>query len=316
MPLPGAAFAAAADGNSVAIYWGQNETGSEAELASVCSTPQYSIVILSFAYAFGKSHVQDANGYPSFNFGTHCTTPFGPNNPNFLRCPDLSTAIVACQNSGKKVLLSLGGAVGSYGFVDDADAQATAQIFWDTVLGGQATMRPFDTAVLDGIDLDIEQGNPTGYAAFVKTLRGLMNADVRKTYYLTAAPQCPFPDPYLGPGSGTALGAAATSFNFIFVQFYNNTSCETSSPQGWPTALGAWTGLRGTGGPKTFFGMPAAPGAANSGYLDASGISKVAKTLKGSSAVGGIMLWDVAHDLPSPNPYSLQWQTALLNTAP
>jgi chitinase len=282
----------------------------------VCGTPQYNIVILSFAYAFGKSHVQDANGYPSLDFGNHCTTAFGPSNPNFLQCPDLSAAIVACQNSGKKVLLSLGGAAGSYGFVDDADAQATAQILWDTLLGGQAAMRPFDTAVLDGIDLDIEQGSPTGYAAFAKYLRGLMLADTRKTYYITAAPQCPFPDPYLGPGSGTALGAAPTYFDFVFVQFYNNASCETSSPQGWPTALGAWTGLRGTGGPKTFFGMPAAVGAAQSGYLDPTGIGNVAKSLKGSSAVAGVMLWDVAYDLPSVGPYSLQWQTALQSTAP
>lgn len=46
---------------------------------------------------------------------------------------------------------------------------------------------------MDGIDLDIEGGTYTGYTAFVKELRRLMNTGTKK-YTIGAAPQCPFPD--------------------------------------------------------------------------------------------------------------------------
>lgn len=310
-PLPGAGFVAAQDGNAVVVYWGQNETGQEQELDVLCQQSQYSTIIISFAYAFGGTNSQDPNHYPSLNLGTHCTTPFAATNPNVLNCPTIAAAIPVCQEGGKKILLSMGGAVGTYGFASDAEGQQMAQIVWDTFLGGQDPMRPFGTAVLDGIDLDIEQGTSVGYAAFAKTLKTLMNADTRKPYYLTAAPQCPYPDPYLGPGVGTALGDTPSSFDFLYVQFYNNTSCETSSPQGWPTALGAWTGLNNNGGPKIYMGLPATSAAAKEGYLDPNNATSVVSSLKASSAVGGIMLWDSSYDVGSAGPYSLTMQNLL-----
>jgi chitinase len=42
-------------------------------------------------------------------------------------------------------------------------------------LGGSSDTRPFGDAVLDGVDLDIEGGSTTGYAAFVKQLRTHMD---------------------------------------------------------------------------------------------------------------------------------------------
>ena len=39
-------------------------------------------------------------------------------------------------------------------------------------------------AVIDGIDLDIESGSPTGYASLVNRLRQLYSADTSKTYYI------------------------------------------------------------------------------------------------------------------------------------
>jgi chitinase len=310
-PLPGAGFTAAQDGNAIVVYWGQNETGQEPDLATMCLQSQYSTIIISFAYAFGGSNSQDPNHYPSLNFGTHCTTPFSDAHPTFLTCPLIAEAISVCQNSGKKILLSMGGAVGTYGFASDAEGQQMAQIIWDTFLGGQDPMRPFGTAVLDGIDLDIEKGSAKGYAVFAETLKTLMHADTRKTYYLTAAPQCPYPDPYLGPGATTALGETPSSFDFLYVQFYNNNSCETSSPQGWPTALGAWTGLNNNGGPKIFMGLPATADAANEGYLDPANAASVISSLKASTAVGGIMLWDGSYDTQSSGPYSLTMQNLL-----
>jgi hypothetical protein len=47
------------------------------------------------------------------------------------------------------------------------------------------------------VDLDIEGGSSTGFAAFVTQLRSHF-ASADKKYIVTAAPQCPFPDAYLG----------------------------------------------------------------------------------------------------------------------
>lgn len=78
------------------------------------------------------------------------------------------------------------------------------------------SIRPFDDAVIDGFDLDIESGPTTGYAAFVNRMRYHYSLDTSKRYYMSAAPQCHFPDPYIN----TAL--TSVLFDFIFVQFYNN----------------------------------------------------------------------------------------------
>lgn len=57
-------------------------------------------------------------------------------------------------------------------------------------------------AVLDGIDLDIEDHNSGGYSQLVRSLRSLMKTDSSKNYLITGAPQCPYPDASLGPEPG------------------------------------------------------------------------------------------------------------------
>ena len=62
------------------------------------------------------------------------------------------------------------------------------------------------------IDLDIESGTPAHYAAFVSQIRSLA-APTGKSYIITAAPQCPYPDAYIG----AALNEA--DFDAVYVQF-------------------------------------------------------------------------------------------------
>ena len=52
---------------------------------------------------------------------------------------------------------------------------------------------------MDGVDLDIEKGSHKYYPDFVCEMRRLMNTDPSKQYFITAAPQCPFPDKWMGP---------------------------------------------------------------------------------------------------------------------
>jgi chitinase len=65
----------------------------------------------------------------------------------------------------------MGGATGAASFTSDAQAQTFADTIWNLFLGGSSSTRPFGDAVLDGVDLDIEGGGNTGYAAFVSRIR-------------------------------------------------------------------------------------------------------------------------------------------------
>ena len=59
---------------------------------------------------------------------------------------------------------------------------------------------------MDGVDLDIEKGSHKYYPDFVREMRRLMNTDKSKQYLISAAPQCPFPDKWMGPQTqGSAL---------------------------------------------------------------------------------------------------------------
>ena len=109
---------------------------------------------------------------------------------------NLVPVIRACQSSGKKVLLSLGGAVGysESRFASDAQAEAFASTLWDLFLGGSSPLRPFHDVKLDGIDIDNENQDQTGYTALVSALRAKFSQDSSKQYLITAAPQCPQPD--------------------------------------------------------------------------------------------------------------------------
>ena len=58
---------------------------------------------------------------------------------------------------------------------------------------------------MDGVDLFIEGGRRDHYPEFIRELRKLMDKDTQKHYLITSAPECLYPDAFLGPktkGSG------------------------------------------------------------------------------------------------------------------
>ena len=63
------------------------------------------------------------------------------------------------------------------------------------------------------IDFDIEEGSNQHWDDLARYLSGYSN---KGKVYLTAAPQCPFPDAWVGGALKTGL------FDYICVQFYNN----------------------------------------------------------------------------------------------
>jgi chitinase len=284
---------------ALVVYWGQNGTGGrspgdrstyEKELDETCEqNPHYDALVLGFVIIFGDS--LNASGGPRLNFSFHCETPYDDKNPTLLRCPQIEKGIVACQQKRKKVLLSLGGASGAYFFRDDTHAEMFAQLTWDMFMGGTSDVRPFGTAIIDGIDLDIEGGLTNGYTAYVRKLRALTRTDASRRYLITGAPQCPFPDAYMGPRPGLVLGEAANQFDYLWPQFYNN-HCFFGGAT-FEDMLAAWTKVAG---PKILVGLPAAPDAGG-GYVSPGDLPRLTGLIgRGAGSPQGIMLWDASYD--------------------
>ena len=119
-----------------------------------------------------------------------------------------------------------------------------------------------------------------------------MNTDSSKSYYISAAPQCPRPDVSI------PLDAMRT-MDFVFVQFYNNKQSDCNVGQaGFLESFKAWSAdLSVNGkGPKLYIGAPAASDAASNGYVPAEQLKSVIQSAKdaGVGNFGGVMLWDGA----------------------
>ncbi|KAK4411457.1 Hevamine-A [Sesamum angolense] len=192
---------------------------------------------------------------PMLNLAGHC-------DPYSNGCTSLSSDIKSCQAKGIKVLLSIGGGAGGYTLASSQDARQLATYLWNNFLGGNSSSRPL--------------------AAYSK--RG-------KKVYLTAAPQCPFPDAWVGGALKTGL------FDYVWVQFYNNPPCQYTSgdidnlEEAWKT----WTSS--VPATKIFLGLPAAPDAAGSGFVPVSDlISTVLPGIKSSNKYGGVKLWSKYYD--------------------
>ena len=280
--------------HKLVMYWGA--VGS-LTLTDVCNRhPNYDVIVIAFVSPFGTGS-RDPNGLPETGFTSPgCTMMADPNAGAYLQsCPDIAAGIQTCQSQGKIVIVSIGGAVGGYAFSSDAQGTMFAQTMWDLFLGGSSPYRPFGSAVVDGVDLDIEGGGSTGYSAFVRQLRSTMDASGRR-YYITGAPQCPYPDAYLGPSAGAPLGDVPEDFDAIWVQFYNN-YCGYS---GGSFNFSQWAGLHANGGPMVFVGLPANTSAGN-GYVDPSSLPALVNSVNSDPAFGGIMMWDAWWD--SMNTY-------------
>ncbi|KAL6124110.1 hypothetical protein ACLB2K_076625 [Fragaria x ananassa] len=104
------------------------------------------------------------------------------------------------------------------------------------------------------------------------------------------APQCPYPDAWVGEALKTGL------FDYIWVQFYNNPPCQYSADlSDLESAWKQW--VSDIPATKIFLGLPAAPDAAGSGFIPVNDLtSQVLPAIKGSSKYGGVMLWSKYYD--------------------
>ncbi|ORX65808.1 glycoside hydrolase, partial [Linderina pennispora] len=265
--------------SGLAVYWGQNslslQTGTnEMDLDKYCtqnSPPD--IILLSF------HHVYTSN--PTINLAYHCEEPFSGS--SMLNCTFMASQIKTCQDAGVKILISMGGAAGSYSLSSNSVGEDYAQTVYNTFLGGTTKFRPFGEAVLDGVDLDIEGGGPSGYAAFTNKIHELAPSTL-----ITGAPQCPYPDAHLADALESGW------FDIVFVQFYNNYCMAGSSNFNFDTWADWATSKSKNSAVKVYIGSPACEKCASTGYIGVDKLGQVYQdTLsKYSNVLGGIMLWD------------------------
>ncbi|KAM1054755.1 hypothetical protein ACFX13_002117 [Malus domestica] len=258
----------------IATYWGQN--GNEGTLVDACNSGNYQFVNIAFLTTFGN------NQAPVLNLAGHC-------DPISSTCTGLSVDIRACQSQNIKVLLSIGGAVGSYNLTSADDARQVADYIWNNFLGGQSASRPLGDAVLDGVDFAIVIGGGQFYDELARLLNG--HNRQAKTVYLAAAPQCPIPDAHLDGAIQTGL------FDYVWVQFYNNPPCQYADGNA-NALLSSWNQWASVPASEVFLGLPAAPEAAPSGgFIPADALkSQVLPTIKNSPKYGGVMLWSRQYD--------------------
>lgn len=261
--------------SNVAVYWGQNSQGSQERLSTYCQSASTDIILLSFLNNFPDNF--------NLNFANQCGTTF---EDGVLHCPTIGEDIKTCQAAGKTVLLSLGGSAGTYGFTSDEEAVNFASTLWNKFGAGSDDERPFDDAVVDGFDFDIENGNQVGYTALANELRNLFTEDSSKSYYLSASPQCPYPDQSVGD----LLANAA--IDFAFIQFYNNYCSLDQNQFNWND----WSDFAKSAPNKDiklFVGLPGGP-ASGSGYVDASVVADTISDIKCDTSLGGISIWDAS----------------------
>lgn len=295
--------------DNVAVYYGTTPATTSGGLLSLCNNPSVDIVILSFVFSFF-----DANGYPSIDFGPGCsgqTSAQTTTGRGLKDCSDLAPEITACQALGKKVLISLGGYNSNTSFSSDAQAQEFASTLWNLFGPGEDLepgLRPFGgtDVVVDGFDIDNENHSTDHYVTFATALREQFATDDSKTYYLSAAPQCPVPDESIPVG-------ALQQADFVWVQFYNNPSCNLDSP-GFQQSFIAWSDLLAVPGqergPKLYIGAAEFEGA-GSGYVPGEKLATRLKTATDSHVgnFGGVMLWDGSEAASNLGPYGVDYMT-------
>ncbi|KAJ5517771.1 Glycoside hydrolase superfamily [Penicillium expansum] len=284
--------------SNIVVYWGQNSfngKGDEAQqpLAYYCDNDDIDVIPMAF-----NMMVNGPGGAPEIDFSITSKDCDVFEGTQLKNCPSIGKDIATCQKKNKTILLSIGGATYSEGgFKSEEDAKDGAKLMWETFgpkQEGSKALRPFGDVALDGFDFDFE-ANVQHMAPFANELRSLMNADKSKQkFYLTAAPQCPYPDQ-----ADKEILNGPVYIDAIWVQFYNNfcgvhnfntdSSISKYNFEEWDNWAKTVSNNKDV---KVIIGVPAFTTAASTGYIPASQLAKVIEYTKKFESFGGVMMWD------------------------
>jgi chitinase len=303
----------------LAVDWGQDLFGNanpntmslwEKPLADACTGTRYDFMLLDYVVTVANG----TDGKPTAftqNFANHCSPGTALAGASGLaQCDDVAMGIDVCHRAGKKVLISVGGPTDPGLGSDQTGSvgEQAAQSMWDVYLGGHGSIRPFSSQVLDGVNLEFPPSfvSSPGAVRFAGHLRELMNAS-GGVYYLTATPQCPYPDAALGPDMGTVIGDNSTAFDALFVQYFNPNPCDYSAGtrSAFLVSLQSWATLTRGGRPSILVGLPLIP--TQAGYVDRLSLPDLVNAAKSTPAFGGLMLRDESFDQNSADTSGLTY---------
>ncbi|KAJ5665254.1 Class III chitinase [Penicillium maclennaniae] len=286
---------------NIAVYWGQNSfeaAGGKGQgqqhLSYYCDNENIDVIPMAFDIM-----INGPGGAPQVDFASASADCDVFPGTQLKNCPAIGQDIKTCQDKGKTIILSIGGATYSEGgFKSDADAKDGAQLIWETFgpkKDGSNALRPFGDASLDGFDFDFE-ANVEHMAPFANALRDLMNKETDKQYFLTAAPQCPYPDQ-----SDKEILNGPVDIDAVWVQFYNNycgiNNFDTNE-QNSQFNFEEWDNWAKTVSKnknvKVLVGVPADTTAASTGYVPVDKVAAAVEYSKKFSSFGGVMMWDVS----------------------
>ena len=119
-------------------------------------------------------------------------------------------------------------------------------------------------------------------------MRGKFSADASKSYYLSAAPQCPMPDQSI-PVEALHL------CDWVWVQFYNNGKCNHGAGSTFTDSVSQWS-QNLSGSNAKLYVAAIASGNQGSGFIDADALAAEAAEVKkmGLANFGGYALWDAS----------------------
>ncbi|CAG7981309.1 unnamed protein product [Penicillium salamii] len=283
---------------NLVVYWGQNSFNGKGDklqqpLSHYCDDKDIDVIPMAF-----NMMVNGPGGAPEIDFAVtskDCDVFPGTKLKN---CPSIGKDIAECQKKGKTILLSIGGATYSEGgFKDEKAAKEGANLMWETFgpkQKGSKALRPFGDTALDGFDFDFE-ASVEHMAPFANELRSLMDADKSKQrFYLTAAPQCPYPDQ-----ADKDILNGPVYIDAIWVQFYNNfcgvdnfntdMSSNKYNFEEWDNWAKTVSKNKNV---KVILGVPADTTAASTGYIPSSKLDNVIEYSKKFESFGGVMMWD------------------------
>ncbi|KAM0263907.1 hypothetical protein ACHAQJ_000942 [Trichoderma viride] len=284
--------------DNIVVYWGQN-AGSVGQnrLSYYCeNAPDVDVINISFLDGINDLTLNLAN------VGNNCTA--FAEDPNLLDCPQVATDIVECQQTyGKTIMLSLFGSTYSEsGFSSSATAVSAAQEIWamfGPVQSGNSTPRPFGNSVVDGFDFDLEDPIENNMEPFAAELRTQINAASSKSFYLSAAPQCPYPDL-----SDESFIDGQVSFDWLNIQFYNNGCGVSDYPAdfNYPTWDNWVKTVSANSNAKLLIGTPASVHAVNNAVYFPTNeqVAGAISSAQGYSSFAGVMMWDMATLFANP----------------
>ncbi|KAJ5134472.1 Glycoside hydrolase superfamily [Penicillium atrosanguineum] len=287
--------------SNIAVYWGQNSleaAGGKGQpqqaLSYYCDNKDIDVIPMAF-----DMMINGPGGAPQVDFASASADCDVFPGTQLKNCPGIGKDIKTCQDKGKTIILSIGGATYSEGgFKSDADAKDGAQLIWETFgpkKDGSKALRPFGDVSLDGFDFDFE-ANVEHMAPFANALRDLMNKETDKKYFLTAAPQCPYPDQ-----SDKEILNGPVDIDAVWVQFYNNfcgiNNFDTNEKNSkfnfeewdnWAKTVSKNKDV------KVLVGIPADTTAASTGYVPIDKVAEAVEYSKKFSSFGGVMMWDAS----------------------